>query len=211
VRIPFEHELTAKYSCSRMTVSKAVTALANQGLIVRRKRAGSFVAHPHTQSAVLAIPEIQSEVQQRGAAYRYELLERRITAVTESHPLRRQLERSRRALLLRCRHFADGEVFALEERAISLSAVPTAARVDFSTTGPGRWLLTHVPWTQAEHCVTAMNAGDALGRSLGVPRGTACLVVERRTWRAREGVTHVRMIYPADRYRLIAKFGPATQ
>jgi GntR family transcriptional regulator, histidine utilization repressor len=210
-RIPFEHELTTKYSCSRMTVSRAVTALAMQGLIVRRKRAGSFVAHPQTQSAVLAIPEIQSEVQQRGAAYRYELLARRMVSVTEQHPLRRQLERTRRALLLRCRHFADNDVFALEERAISLTAVPTAARVDFSATGPGRWLLKHVPWTQAEHCVSAINASDALSRSLGVPRGTACLVVERRTWRVREGVTHVRMIYPADRYRLVAKFGPAAQ
>ena len=27
-RIPFEHELTARYGCSRMTVSKAISELA---------------------------------------------------------------------------------------------------------------------------------------------------------------------------------------
>ena len=32
-RIPFEHELTAQYGCSRMTVSKAISALAEAGLI----------------------------------------------------------------------------------------------------------------------------------------------------------------------------------
>src|SRR3546814_1431580 len=38
-RIPFEHELTATYGCSRATVSKALGALARAGIIDRRKRA----------------------------------------------------------------------------------------------------------------------------------------------------------------------------
>ena len=46
-RIPFEHELTARYGCSRMTVSKALTQLAGAGLIERRRKAGSFVTRPH--------------------------------------------------------------------------------------------------------------------------------------------------------------------
>lgn len=43
-RIPFEHELMAAYGCSRMTVTKALAPLAKGGLIVRRRRAGTFVA-----------------------------------------------------------------------------------------------------------------------------------------------------------------------
>ena len=45
-RIPFEHELTARYRCSRMTVSKALGDLVAAGLIERRRRAGSFVRRP---------------------------------------------------------------------------------------------------------------------------------------------------------------------
>ena len=37
-RIPFEHELTAQYGCSRMTVNKALSALVKKGLIERRRR-----------------------------------------------------------------------------------------------------------------------------------------------------------------------------
>jgi histidine utilization repressor len=210
-RIPFEHELTTKYFCSRMTVNKAVTSLVRQGLIVRRKRAGSFVAHPQVQSPILAIPEIQLEVQQRGATYRYELLARRTVTVTARYPSRQRLERMQLALHLRCRHFADGAVFALEERTISLTAVPDAATVDFSATPPGSWLLRHVPWTQAEHCVSAVSANDSLSRTLGIPRGNACLKIERRTRRANVGITFVRMYYPADRYQIVAKFGPSAQ
>src|SRR5690606_12709385 len=61
-RIPFEHELTAQYRCSRMTVSKVLTQLASARMIERRRKAGSFVSRPHSQSAVLEIPDIKTEV-----------------------------------------------------------------------------------------------------------------------------------------------------
>ena len=35
-RVPFEHELMETYSCSRMTVNKVLSALADTGLVVRR-------------------------------------------------------------------------------------------------------------------------------------------------------------------------------
>ena len=40
-RIPFEHELMTRYGCSRMTVSKALSELAQADLIERRRRARS--------------------------------------------------------------------------------------------------------------------------------------------------------------------------
>ena len=65
-RIPFEHELTARYGCSRMTVSKAISELAGRGLVTRRRRAGTFVAQPKAHAAVLAIPDLRAEVIERG-------------------------------------------------------------------------------------------------------------------------------------------------
>jgi GntR family histidine utilization transcriptional repressor len=38
---------------------------------------------------------------------------------------------------------------------------------------------------------------------------TACLVVERRTWRKSRIITSVRVTYPNDLYRLTARFTPA--
>src|SRR3546814_16278716 len=65
-RIPFEHELTATYGCSRATVSKALGALARAGIIDRRKRAGSFVAHPPIHAAVLDVPDLRAVLEARG-------------------------------------------------------------------------------------------------------------------------------------------------
>src|SRR5579859_5773197 len=76
-KIPFEHELTAYYGCSRMTVNKVLTQLVNAGLIERRRRAGSFVTKPLSQSAVLTIQDIQAEVLAQGLPYRFEIVSRR--------------------------------------------------------------------------------------------------------------------------------------
>ena len=66
VRIPFEHELTTRYGCSRMTVNKAISELADRGLVIRRRRAGTFVAQPRAHSAVLSIPDLRAEATGRG-------------------------------------------------------------------------------------------------------------------------------------------------
>ena len=71
-RIPFEHELTVTYACARATVSKALTGLARAGLIERRRKAGSFVAHPHVQTAVLEVPDLEKLILARGEAYRWQ-------------------------------------------------------------------------------------------------------------------------------------------
>ena len=81
-RVPFEHELMETYSCSRMTVNKVLSALADAGLVVRRRRAGSFVSRPRVQSAILQIPDLKAEVEKRGERYGYRLLELRKRAAS---------------------------------------------------------------------------------------------------------------------------------
>nr|MBP8939847.1 GntR family transcriptional regulator [Agrobacterium sp.] len=77
-RIPFEHEMTRQYACSRMTVNKALGELVQRGLIERRRRLGTFVRQPHAQSAVLEIHDIEREVQALGLVYGYRLDKRRL-------------------------------------------------------------------------------------------------------------------------------------
>lgn len=205
-RIPFEHELTEEYGCSRMTVSKAIGALAGAGLIERRRRAGSFVARPRVHSAVLDIPDLRSEIEARGEAYRFELLncERRQARSADEA----ELAGGRSLLALRGVHLAEHRPFALEDRLISLRAAPDAARVDFNAVSPGAWLLEHIPWTEAENRISAMAADQEAARLLAIPMRTACLAVERSTWRRGQGVTRVRQLFPGEAYDLVARFGP---
>jgi GntR family histidine utilization transcriptional repressor len=103
---------------------------------------------------------------------------------------------------------ANGRPLAIEERLISLTAVPEAENASFTLQPPGSWLLQHVPWTEAEHRFSAVNADARLSGLLDVSDGVACLCVERRTWRGGATITFVRQTFLGDAYHLIARFGP---
>lgn len=208
-RAPTEAELLAQYGCSRMTVNKAMTALVEAGLIVRRKRAGSFVARPKVHAPVLNIPDIQSEIVARGEAYAFRLLSRIVRAADRDNPDEVALAAGGKLLALDGVHDAGGRPFALERRLVSLRAAPDMAAADFAEHPPGAWLLEHVAWTEAESRIGAINVDADDARLLALDEGTACLVVDRRTWREGQHVTRVRQIFPGEAYDLVARFGPS--
>ena len=203
-RIPYEHQLMLDYGCARMTVNRAVSALVQAGLIERRKRAGSFVSAPRFDRAALAIPDIRGEIVARGQRYGLELTHREIRRPTDGE--RDLLAGAGKLLALECRHLADDRPHALETRLINLTAVPDAAQADFTQHPPGSWLLEHVPWTEAEHRITACNADPEQAERLGVAENSACLSLERWTWRGREGVTYARQLFPGAAGGLVAHF-----
>ena len=208
-KVPSEAELMAQFGCSRMTVNKAMSALAVEGLIVRRRRAGSFVARPRVHSTVLDIPDIQAQILARGETYRFDLLEQKRRKAKAGDVEEKALAAGNDLLALRGLHVAGGRPFALEDRLISLAAVPEAASTDFAAEPPGAWLLHHVPWTEAENRISAVGAEPAVAELLALDAGAALLAVERRTWRAGEPVTWVRQLFPGEAYDLVARFGPA--
>lgn len=211
-RIPVEHALMEQYRCARATVNKAVSALAAAGLIERHRRAGSFVALPRIQSAVVEIPDIQAEISRQGGQYAFRLLMRRKRSAAARRPEEVTLARGEPLLELRCLHILNDRPFALEERLISLAVVPEADDADFRASPPGTWLLHHPTlsrtWTGAEHRVAAINAEARAADLLKVEPNMACLAVERRTWRGDEQITYVRTIFRGDAYDLTARFEP---
>lgn len=204
-RIPFEHELMQSYGCSRMTVSKALSGLAAAGMIKRQRRAGSFVTQPKIHMAALTIPDIREEIVSRGLEYGLRLVARRVLSSARVSQDKMRAPAGTKILSLRCVHLADEQPFALEDRLINLAAVPAALQVDFQQVPPGTWLLQHVPWTEAEHRIGALNAGE-LAPALRVTASTACLFLERKTWRGEESITYVRSIFAGTNFDLTARF-----
>ncbi|HLJ72827.1 MAG TPA: histidine utilization repressor [Roseiarcus sp.] len=208
-RIPFEHELTVQYRCSRMTVSKVLTQLAKAGLVARRRKAGTFVTRPHSQAAVLEIHDIKAEAAALGRPYRFEIAARRKRKFARADRQRLDPPVSGEALEITCRHFAGAQPFCLEERLINLTAVPEAENEMFEDLSPGAWLVQRVPWTAAEHRIRATGADRRMATALELAEGAPCLVIERRTWRAAEPVTYVKLTYPAEAHELVARFAPS--
>jgi GntR family histidine utilization transcriptional repressor len=205
-RIPFEHQLMTRYGCSRMTVSKALSELAQADLIERRRRAGTFVRRPKFLSAVLTIPDIRAEITALGRVYGYQLIKRARRAANATDRERLGVRKTGKVVAISCLHRADGVPFAIEDRLIDLDAVPEAATADFAGEPPGTWLLHHVPWTEAEHAISAIVADDHTAEALEIATGAPCLVIDRHTWRSARALTAVRLVYPGESHKLIARF-----
>lgn len=207
-RVPPEIELTARYGCARMTVNRALASLVNAGLIERRRRVGTVVAMPGSQPAVIEVRDIKTEIIASGRAYDYRLIDRRNIKAGATEARRLDVARGRNLLFLRAVHFADGEPFALERRWINVAEVPETLGEAFETQSAGAWLIEHVPWTDAEHHVGAAEAGTDEVAHLRVKLGAACLIMERQTWRRGASITFARFAFPANRYKVVARFTP---
>ncbi len=207
-RIPFEHELMAEYGCSRMTVNKVLSTLAANGLITRRRRAGTVVAEPSSQQAVLQIQDFALEAVRAGVEYRFRILQRSIEPIDAAAAQRTGLPAGTRMLCLSTLHVMDEVPQAFEQRLINLATVPEADKEAFEDDPPGTWLLRRVPWTDAEHIVRAVNADGTMAKRLRIQTRTACLMLERRTWQAGAFVTEARITYPGDRHQLVGRFSP---
>ena len=209
-RIPSEMELTAHYQCSRMTVNKVLTQLAQAGLLERKRKAGSFVTQPHTSSAVLAIPDLREVVLGMGQEYSSQLLSRhqRRSSLEDMDAMR--LAKAGPIIHVQCLHMAGSRPFCIEDRLINLEAVPDAEHELFAEQSPSSWMVNHVPWSSAEHRIRAQAASDEVAGLLKLTAGFPCLVIDRRTWTGRLPITFVRLTFPSDLYELDAHFSPST-
>ncbi len=204
-RIPFEHELMTEYGCARATVGAALAALVRMGLVERRRKAGSFVAMPHVQSAILDIPDIGAAIALSTGSYHFEMqLSKAFNKNIETTGFGKDCTFRR----IIGTHFGADGPFGFESRMINTDAVPLARDYHFGPEAPGAWLLQHIPWSNARHRISAVGADAAIARKLGVPRHTPCLQIERWTWRVGVPITFVRQIFPGERYDLVATFTP---
>lgn len=206
--VPPEHALMERLGASRMTVHRALVQLAREGLITRRRRSGTIVASPPASHAMLDILSIPDEVRRLGQEYAFEILARRDGRPSAELAARFELKRSEAIAHLLTLHRSGGKPHVLEERVIHLATVPVAREERFETTPPGDWLLQNSLWSQAEHAISAIAAGEREAELLAIGRGDPCLLVERRTWNQDRPVTAVRLLYPGERHRFIGRFGP---
>jgi GntR family histidine utilization transcriptional repressor len=206
-----------QYDCSRMTINRALATLVERGLIERRKRAGSFVLAPKFHRAVFELPDLRAHIISQGKTYDFDLLEREVRPANARDRSQLGIEGGD-VLQIKCVHYVDGKPFALEHRIINLALVPAAETADFDRDPPNSWLFAHVPWSDARHEISAVNADPAMARDLAIRDNAACLMIERWTWRAAEQHTaekntaekntYVQMIHPGQNFSIVAQFRP---
>ena len=198
--IPGEVEFAEHYGCSRTTVNRALQALAEEGIVERKRKGGTRVRPLPVPQAQLRIPLLREQVEEAGAIYSCQIIERRVQKAEGDLADRLELERGE-AAYLETVHMADARPFAFETRWINLATVPEFESADLGGLSANEWLVRTVPFTRGDVSLSAAIADAETARHLDIDEGAALFTMERITWLGEASVTAMRLHY-APGYRL---------
>ena len=198
--IPSEELLAVEFQCARATVNRALRELATQGVLERKRKAGTRVAALPIRKATLDIPVIRHEVTSRGQAYSFHILSQGL-----SHPpimVAARLGLPERSLMIHLQtlHLADGQPHLYEDRWLNPAALPEPMP-DFSAQSANEWLVANLTYATGDIAFSAEPATTAEAAALNVPQNTALFITERCTWATDRPITWVRLSHRPG-YRL---------
>jgi GntR family transcriptional regulator, histidine utilization repressor len=200
--IPGEEALAVEFGVARATVNRALTALADAGVIARKKRAGTRVAELPVRHARLEIPVIRLDVLGRGQVHDFKLLADRLGTAPIPVTARLGLPEGTAMRYLETLHLAGGRPFVLESRWLNPAILPSPTP-DFAKISANEWLVTHVSLVSGDITFLAEPATMREAEVLGTPPGAALLIAERTTQGTDGPVTLVRLAHaPGHRVQM---------
>ncbi len=174
--LPSERLLSEGLNLSRVTARKAIERLVEQGLVVRRRGSGNYIA-PQLEQPLSRLTSFSEELRQRGFEPGSQWLSRRCTTAAPEEQLSLGLSPGARVARLERLRLADGTVMAYEISVLPEPVLPDPGRVQAS-------LYEHLgaigkaPARALQH-IRAMNADPRRAQLLGVPPGHALLFITR--------------------------------
>lgn len=114
-RLPPERELAARYSCSLITVRRALDELARERRIHRAQGRGTFVTAPPIERDLTALTSFSEEMNRRGLDPRTQLIESRRDVADETVASLLGLDVGAEVLFLERLRIAGGEPLLLEQ------------------------------------------------------------------------------------------------
>ena len=202
-RIPDEAELAVEFGVARATVNKALQLLAEEGLLDRKRRAGTHVTVNPARKTTLTIPIVREQIEGAGLEYSHRLIAQKRGPAPAEVAARMALAEGVPLVRLRTVHYGDDRPFLVEDRWINPEAAPGVGNVDFQRINANEWLVRHYPWLHADIAFSAENANARDARLLETKPGTALLILQRTTFNDLGAITSVRLAFHPG-YQLLA-------
>ncbi|OLQ88323.1 histidine utilization repressor [Vibrio panuliri] len=203
-RITTEIELTKQFNVSRMTVNKAIRDLVSEGRLERKPRLGTFVCRhiDKTESPLIDIRNIATEVVERGKAYRNKVLKQTAVVADETTAIQLGVMHGSTVFYSEIIHYADELPIQLEQRWVNPQHAPNYLNQDFNQRTPTQYLFEACPLSAIEHSVEAVTIDINKRQQLQLQENEPCLLLTRRTWSGRDLVSSARLYHPGSRFKL---------
>jgi GntR family transcriptional regulator len=204
--LPPEREIAQITGLSRVTVRRAIRALADDGIIVQKQGSGSFVSSGALQieQSLSRLTSFSEDMARRGMTSASVGLERGIFMPSPDEVLALALSQDASVSRIARLRTADDKPMAIERASLSTDILPNPLAVETSLYEVlGQAGLRPV---RALQKISAINLGEKNAELLDVAPGMAGLRIERTSYLA-DGrtVEFTQSIYRGDAYNFVAE------
>jgi len=200
--VPSENKLAEDFGVSRMTARRALEELSQQGILIRTKGSGTYVASLKGQGSMFEIRDIADEIRERGHDYEAILIELNEIEAIPPIAIALGVDMGSNVFHSVIVHTENGKPVQVEERFVNQALVPEYLAQDFNETSPHEYLSRVAPLTEARHTIEAVAPTEQVCEWLQLYNEEPCLQLIRRTSSKHGVVCFARIIYPGSSYRL---------
>jgi GntR family transcriptional regulator len=201
--LPSERTLSELLNVSRVTARKAIDQLVEQGLVVRKRGSGNYIA-PRIEQPLSNLSSFSEQLQQRGYRPGSRWLKREVITASADEQMSLGLSPNSKVARLERLRLADDVAMAYEVSVLPVAVVPQP-----ETVGDSLYQFLEAagkaPVRALQH-IRAMNAPAELARQLDVPEGQAVLFITRIAYLASgEAVELTHSYCRSDHYDFVAE------
>lgn len=194
--IPTEEQLAAELGCARATVNRALTDLADRGVVERRRRVGTRVALAMARGSDMAHPVLRALIEGEGRRYGYRFLGGRTGTAPRAMLIRLMAQDAACVRETQAMFLADDETFCHERRFTNMALVPQMTDAVLAGTWASDWLSMQSRLTHAETRVSASTAGqEDASAALACPQDAPVIVYDTCSWRDAQPLTTARVVF----------------
>ena len=206
--LPSDADLCEEFGVSRMTARHAMHRLVQEGLLLRARGRGTFVADPPTHRRANSLLSFSNEMRRQGRVPTSRILGRALRPPTREEAARLALKDGEKVLWLKRLRLADGKPIAIESARLNRRTAEAVLAASLEKESLHTVLVrAGFPPTKGRATIGAEAASADDARWLKLRRGDPMLV-ERRVIADDLGrpLEFTESRYPADRYALDVDF-----
>lgn len=206
--LPPESVLCRRFQVSQITVRQALENLVNDGLIIRQRGRGSFVAHPALESSLTRIISFTEDMLQRNFLPKSRVICSGLVEANSSVAEKLKVEVGEVLAQLHRLRYADGEPLSIEKSLLVHQYCPGVLDENFEDNSLRVSLKNRfgIQLVRARQSIRAQVATQEQADLLGVDRGAPLLVLDRVSFSQQNlPIEYLQITYNAKRYVMYAE------
>jgi GntR family transcriptional regulator, N-acetylglucosamine utilization regulator len=205
--VPPEMQLCHQFSVSRMTVRQALSRLVFEGLIVRQRGRGSFVAEPRLEHTKMFL-SFEEEMRARGSKIAHKLLDMRLESAVGKVAEHLELPEGTPVVVLERQRFVDGQIVGYEIRYLprEIGEALTSEEIHNQPLVPAVRRILGRARTRLNLRVIVSIVRRREARILETRVGAPVLIREHTWFVEKRPVQYGRSVFRGDRYEMVLEF-----